>query len=176
MKGKISAFEIALSAVACAFSTIFLSLGLQIDVLLATGYVVGCFALMLPLSKGFIWGDVLAYIATVLLTFLLGGVSMPWRILPFVLFFGLHPLVNHLQVRFKWNKIVSLVIKTVWFDVTAYILWRFVFDMTAAIPVLDQYIIPVILIGGSLFFIVYDRMIFKCQQVVNRIVYRIRKK
>lgn len=175
MKRKITAFEIALSAIACAVATVFLTLGLQIDVLLATGYIVGCFALMLPLSKGFIWGDVLAYIATVLLTLFLGGVSVPWLIMPFILFFGLHPLVNHLQIRFKWNKIIMLVIKAVWFDVTAYILWRFVFDMTAAFPQLDQYVVPVILIGGSLFFVVYDRLIFKCQQSVDRIVYRIKK-
>lgn len=175
MKGKIPAFEIALSAVSCALSTIFLSLGVINNYLLATGYIVGCFALMLPLSKGFIWGDVLAYIATVLLTLLLGGISVPWRIVPFILFFGLHPLVNHLQVRFQWNKIAALVVKAVWFDVTAYILWRFVFAMTTNFPVLDEYIIPVILIGGSLFFIVYDRMIFKCQQAVDRIVYRIKK-
>ena len=58
MKGKIPAFEIALSAIACAFATIFLSLGVLNNFLLATGYIVGCFALMLPLAKGFVWGDV----------------------------------------------------------------------------------------------------------------------
>ena len=77
MKKKISAFEIALSAIACAISTIFLSLGVLNDFLLATGYIVGCFAMMLPLAKGFIVGDALAYVATVLLTFLFGGISVP---------------------------------------------------------------------------------------------------
>ena len=175
MKGKIPAFEIALSAIACAFATIFLSLGVLNNFLLATGYIVGCFALMLPLAKGFVWGDVLAYIATVLLTLLFGGISVPWRIVPFILFFGLHPLVNHLQVRLRWNTTLLLILKAIWFDVAMYLVWRFVFDMTTNFSWLDEYIIPAILIGGTLFFAVYDRMIYKCQDVVNQVVYRIKK-
>ena len=175
MKGKIPAFEIALSAIACAFATLFLSIGIQNPILLATGYIVGCFAMMLPLSKGFIWGNVLAFIATSLLTLLFGGIASPWRLAPFILFFGLHPLVNHLQVRFKWNTVALLVIKAVWFDITAYLIWRFIFSMSINFPLLDQYIIPVIIIGGSLVFFVYDNLIFKCQQTVDRLVYRIKK-
>ena len=175
MKGKIPAFEIALSAIACAFATIFLSLGVLNNFLLATGYIVGCFALMLPLAKGFVWGDVLAYIATVLLTLLFGGISVPWRIVPFILFFGLHPLVNHLQVRLRWNTTLLLILKAIWFDIAMYLVWRFVFDMTTNFAWLDEYIIPAILIGGTLFFAVYDRMIYKCQDVVNQVVYRIKK-
>lgn len=175
MKGKIPAFEIALSAIACAFATIFLSLGVLNNFLLATGYIVGCFALMLPLAKGFVWGDVLAYIATVLLTLLFGGISVPWRIVPFILFFGLHPLVNYLQVRLRWNTTLLLILKAIWFDVAMYLVWRFVFDMTTNFAWLDEYIIPAILIGGTLFFAVYDRMIYKCQDVVNQVVYRIKK-
>ena len=176
MRKKISAFEIALSAIACAFSTLFLSLGVLNDFLLATGYLVGCFAMMLPLSKGFIVGDVLAYAATVLLTMLFGGISVPWRVMPFILFFGLHPLVNHLQVRFHWNKVVLLIVKIVWFDVAAYLAWRFVFGMTTTFDWIDQYILPVIAVGGSLFFVVYDMLIFRCQRAVDRIVARISKK
>ena len=41
---KIPAFEIALSAVACAVATLFLSLGVLNNFLLATGYIVACFA------------------------------------------------------------------------------------------------------------------------------------
>lgn len=176
MQKKISAFEIALSAIACAFSTLFLSLGVLNDFLLATGYIVGCFAMMLPLAKGFIVGDVLAYVATVLLTFLFGGISVPWRLVPFILFFGLHPLVNYLQTRFRWNKIVLLLVKIIWFDMAAYLTWRFVFGMTTSFDWVDEYIIPVIAVGGSLIFIVYDALIFRCQRAVDKIVMRIDKK
>lgn len=175
MKGKIPAFEIALSAVACALATAFLTVGVLYDVFLPTGYILACFALMLPLSKNFIAGDVLAYIATVVLTLLFGGLSVPWRIVPFVLFFGLHPLVNYLQLRFRWNKIILLVVKIFWFDVTLYIAWRFVFDMTATFDWVNTYIIPCIAVGGTLFFIFYDGLVFRCQKAVNYLIYRIKK-
>ncbi|MBP5242055.1 MAG: hypothetical protein J6Z36_00010 [Clostridia bacterium] len=175
MKGKISAFEIALSAIAAAIGALFLSLGTLNNYLLATGYIVACFALMLPLSKGFILGDALAYVAIVLLSFLFGGLSVPWRMLPFIIFFGLHPLVNFLQLKFKWNQWIALVIKAVWFDVAAYLLWRFVFGMTNTFEWIDQYIIPVIIVGGTLFFVVYDHFIFRCQIAVDKIVSRIKK-
>lgn len=175
MNRKIPAFEIALSAMACAISTIFLSLGILNNYLLATGYIVACFALMLPLSKDFIWGDVLAYLATAGLSFLFGAAAAPWRLMPFILIFGLHPLVNHLQIRFKWNNLIALIFKTLWFDGALYLLWRFLFEMTTSFEWVDTYIIPVILVGGSVFFVVYDKLIFQCQRAVNRIIYRIRK-
>lgn len=175
MKGKIPTFEIALSAVACALATVFLTVGVLYDVFLPTGYILACFALMLPLAKGFILGDVLAYVATVLLTFLFGGIGKPWFVVPFVLFFGLHPLVNHLQLRFHWNKVILYVIKAVWFDLAIYLSWRFVFDMTVSFDWVNDYIVPIIAVGGSLFFFVYDVLIFRCQKAVNYIVHRIKK-
>jgi hypothetical protein len=176
MKGKkLPAFEIALSAMACAIATIFLSVGMLNNYLLATGYIVACFALMVPLSKGFILGDVLAYIATVALTFLFGASAVPWRLMPFILIFGLHPLINHLQLRFRWNLIVATVIKTLWFDGAVYLIWRFLFEMTTSFPLVDEYIIPVILVAGSVFFVVYDRLIFRCQAVIDRLIARLKK-
>lgn len=180
MKKKIPAFEIALSAMACALATIFLSLGVINNFMLATGYIVACFSMMLPLCRGFISGGVIAYIATVLLTFLFGGAAVPWRVVPFLLFFGLHPLVNHLQLRFKWNKIVSFALKAVWFCGSMYLVWRFVFDMTTNYEWLDEwmerYAIPTVIVVGTLFFAVYDRLIFRCQKVMDGFVSRIGKK
>lgn len=175
MKRKISGFEVALSAVACAFATIFMTVGVMSDFMLATGYIVGTFALMLPLAKGFILGDVLAYVATVILTLIFGGVSVPWRLVPFILFFGLHPLINHLQHRYRWNKYLMAVIKAAWFDVMLYLVWRFIFGMTTSFEWVDQYIIPVILIAGTVFFLVYDVLIDRCQLAVNAVVRRIKK-
>lgn len=175
---KIPAFEIALSAVACAVATLFLSLGVLNNFLLATGYIVACFALMLPLAKGFVWGNVLAYIATALLTLLLGGLSFPWRLLPFVLIFGLHPLINHLQLKYRLNVWICLIVKTVWFVASLVLIWYVwcvVLGLQTSFEWLDNYLLPVILIGGTLFFYFYDRLIFRCQQVIDRLVARIRK-
>ncbi len=172
---KISAYEIALSAVACALATIGLVVGSLSSVLLFTGYLFACFCLMIPLAKQCYWGCVLAYIGASLLALLFNGFNY-WDILPFVLFFGLHPLVNSLQLKFKVNRWIALAVKAVWFDAAMYVVWRFVFGMVTTIPLVDQYIIPIILIVGTAFFVFYDYMFFKCQIAVNRVIHKIIKK
>lgn len=175
MSKKVPSFEIALSAMACAISVLFLSLGVISPYFQATGYIAACFALMLPLTKGFVAGDVAAYLATIILTFFFGGASAPWRMLPFVLIFGLHPLVNHLQIRHKWNVLLMLVIKSLWFDGSLFLIWWLLFDCATNFAWIDRLIVPVILVGGTAFFIVYDKMIFRCQHRMNEWISRLKK-
>ena len=172
---KISSYEIALSALACAIATIFLTIGVYSAVLLFTGYLLACIALMLPLAKKSYTGYVLAYMATCILS-LIFNVARFFDLLPFIMFFGLHPLVNELQLNSKINRWLACGLKALWFDVTMYLIWRFVFGMTTSFTFIDEYIIPILLIGGSAFFIVYDYVTFHCRGVVNTLVYRIYKK
>ncbi len=180
MKRPSKSFEIALSAISCGVATAFLALGSLTPFLLATGYLVGCFALMVPLAKDFIWGDVLAFLGASILSLLLGGFAFFWKLLPFYVFFGLHPLVNYLQNRFlapklRYHYFVCLPFKAAWFDGAMYLCWRFAFHMAVPLEWVNEYIFLVIFIGGTLFFAVYDRMIFLCQKSVNEAVRRIRK-
>ena len=93
--------------------------------------------------------------------------------MPFIVFFGLHPLVNALQLKFRINRWVAAAIKAIWFDASMYLVWRFVFGgMTNSFAFVDEYILPIILIGGTLFFLVYDRLFFRCQGAVNVLVNR----
>ena len=172
---KLSAYEIALAALACAISTVFLTIGIYSAILLFTGYLLGCIALMMPLAKNSYRGYVLAYVATCILSFIF-NVSRFWDLLPFIMFFGLHPLVNELQLKTKINRWVACALKALWFDGTMYLIWRFVFAMTTTIPFVDKYIIPILLIGGSLFFIAYDYAMYKWRAAVNSLVNRITKK
>ncbi|MFQ7077673.1 MAG: hypothetical protein ACLRSW_06885 [Christensenellaceae bacterium] len=64
---KISAYEIALSAVSCAIAAIALTVGTLYTPLLFTGYLFAGFALMIPLAKNCWWGDVLAFIGASLI-------------------------------------------------------------------------------------------------------------
>ena len=161
---KISAYEIALSAVSCALAAIALTVGTLSHALLFTGYLLACFALMIPLSKNCWWGNVLAYIGSSLLALLFTGFDI-WDMLPFIVFFGL-----------KVNRWLATGIKAIWFDGAMYLVWRFVFEMNASFDFVNRFIIPVILIGGTLFFFVYDIMFSKCQIAVNSLVQRIIKK
>ena len=92
------------------------------------------------------------------------------------MFFGLHPLVNELQLKIKINRWVACAIKALWFDVTMYLIWRFVFAMTTTIPLIDQYIIPIIFVAGSAFFVFYDYLTYQWRAAVNTLVQRIYKK
>lgn len=172
---KISSYEIALSALACAIATIFLTLGVYSEFLLFTGYLLACVALMLPLAKQSYRGYALAYLASCILSFIFNAARF-WDLLPFIMFFGIHPLVNELQLKIKINRWVACAIKALWFDVTMYLIWRFVFGMTTAISFVDKYIIWILLIGGSLFFVVYDYFMYQWRAVVNNTVRRISKK
>ena len=78
--------------------------------------------LMLPLAKGYKLGGFLAYIASGVLTLIFVGV-IPHVILPYAMFFGLHPLVNQLQKQFKINVVLATVIKAIWFIATLYVIY-----------------------------------------------------
>lgn len=176
MKKEKKSFEIALSAISCAIATIFLVIGTINNYFLTTGYIIGCLAMTIPLSRGFWAGDILAYIASVLLTLLLGGAAFFWRLLPFIAFFGLYPLVNYVQSKFKLNNPIAFVAKALWFDGMLFFVWKFIFDMTSRFELLDEYIVPVVLIGGTIAFVVYDYMIVRCQLSVNRLIDKIKKR
>ncbi len=172
---KISAYEIALSALSCALSTILLLVGVYSEILLFTGYLFGSVALMMPLAKKSYWGYALSYIATCILCLLFAAARF-FDFLPFIMFFGLHPFINELQLKIKINRWVACAIKAVWFDATMYIIWRFVFAATTGFTYLDEYILPVILVLGTAFFVFYDYATYKWRAGVNTLVERITKK
>lgn len=169
---KITSHEIALSGLSCAIATALLTIGIYSEILLLSAYLVASIALMLPLSKQSWWGFSLAYLGTCILTFIFTS----WKffdLLPFIMFFGLHPLINELQLKIKINRWVAFAIKAAWFDGAMYLIWRFIFEMTTTITFLDKYMIWVILIGGTAFFLLYDYVAFKWRGIVNKLVARI---
>ena len=184
MKGKYSkSFQIALSAISCAVASAFLALGILSGYLLALGYLIGVLALMVPLSKQFYFGGFLAYAGTCILTFILGAAAKFWDLVPFIMFFGLHPLANSLQIRFKINRWLALAIKAVWFIGTLFAgYFMMVYGVIGAAILntqlylrLKNYIYIIIPAVGALFFFVYDYLIFRCQIMINLLIYRIRK-
>ncbi|MBQ8658096.1 MAG: hypothetical protein IJ506_03095 [Clostridia bacterium] len=172
---KITAYETALAALACAFATIMLTIGIYSEILLLTGYLFSGIALMLPLAKKSYRGYILAYLATSLLS-LLFSLARFFDILPFIVFFGLHPLVNELQLKYKVNRWVAGFVKAAWFDGAMYLIWKFVFDMTTSIAFVDKYFLPILLIAGTAFFFFYDYLTYKCRYTVNVVVNRLIKK
>ena len=172
---RLSSHEIALSALACAIATVLLTVGVYSEILLFTGYLFGCIALMMPLAKKSYIGYALVYVGTCVLS-LIFNVARFWDLLPFIMFFGLHPLVNELQLRTKINRWLACGIKALWFDGAMFIIWKFVFGMTTSIAFVDKYIWLILLVGGTAFFVAYDYVMYKWRAIVNRLVARIGKK
>ena len=175
MKKGITAQEIALSAISCAIATILLTVGVYSQLLLFTGYLFGGIALMLPLAKKSYVGYVLSYLATCILSLIFAS-GYFFDLLPFAMFFGLHPLVNELQLKTKINRWLACAVKALWFDLTMCLIWKFVFGMTTNIAVLTEYMIPLIFMIGTPFFVLYDYTAYKCRATVNGLVARFHKK
>lgn len=140
-------------------------------------------ALMVPLSKRFYLGGFLAYMGTVILAIVMGAAARFWDLVPFIMFFGLHPLINSLQVRFKINKWLALAVKAAWFDFTLWVAYILIFggvlggEMAdnAVYSFINTYIYYFIFIGGTIIFFPYDYLMYKVQQGVDMLVYRIKK-
>lgn len=230
--------EIALSAVACALSTIALTVGTLYSPMLFTGYLLGCLFLFLPLSQKYYKGAILCFFATNVLTLLFNGFNF-YDTLPYTLFFGLHPIINEWQLnlhqrktesaktadtdktsaeqvsekqptgneedfvidwdappvvsptgndvgkgkhgdkkkcRVTWIDVIFTLVKICWFDAAMYFLWKVVFSANTTIAFVDAHIVPVILIGGSLFFLLYDVWMFFMRKKTGVILARYLKK
>lgn len=173
---KITAHEVALAGISTAIATIFLAVGNFTSILLFIGYLVASIALSLPLAKGSYRGYAMAYVSTVLLTLLIiGSAGYVVDLAPFILFFGVHPLLNELQLRFKINKWICFAVKAIWFDGAMWLFWWLIVQ-TTGVTWIDQYMLPIILVGGTLLFFVYDIAFFKLRGQVFALVRRISKK
>lgn len=174
-------FEITLSAISCGLAVIFLLFGTFNRFLLASGYFMGAVCLMLPLSKNYYLGGALAYVGTCILAVVFGALGGGWVLVPFVAFFGLHPLANALQRRFKINGVLAFFIKAIWFDGALYLTYLLVFGASVLTPefeyyqFINDYILLFIGVLGTAFFIAYDYAMLKCQQAIDGVVYRIKK-
>lgn len=174
-----NALRITLSAMATALGVIFLYLGTFNTYVLFVCYVLAEISLMLPLSKQYYGGAALAYVACCLLTVLMGALARVWALVPFIVFFGLHPIANALQLRFNINRWLALIVKIVWFDLTCWLTLWLVFDWysgaSALFDVLNKYIWIIIVVGGSIVAFAYDYLMFRFQVLVNNLIQRIDK-
>lgn len=172
---RVNAHGIALAGIATAIATVFLTVGNFTSILLFIGYMVGSLSVSLPLAKGSYGGYALTYVSTVLLTLLLiGSAGYMVDLLPFILFFGIHPLLNELQLRFKIHNLLAFVIKAIWFDAAMWLFWWMIVK-TTGVTWLDAYALPIILVGGILFFYVYDIVFFRAREKIFALIKRICK-
>ncbi|HJA02949.1 MAG TPA: hypothetical protein H9797_06220, partial [Candidatus Gallimonas gallistercoris] len=68
-------------------------------------------------------------------------------------------------------------VKAVWFDLAMWLSWVVLTRMAGMVfpEYIETYFFYILFLGGTLFFFIYDALIFACQKSVDVIVYRIRK-
>ena len=164
---------VSLSAVSSALALICLVFGSYVDLFSLSCLFMASLALMLPLAKGYKMGAFLAYLATGLLTMIFVGI-IPHVIIPYVMFFGLHPLVNHLQKQYKINVVLATLVKGVWFIGTLYVMYFATTMFVDVHPIIERYIHYFLTIGGALIFVIYDSLMIRFQKSVNAIVYKLK--
>lgn len=164
---------IALSALTTSLCTILLVLGSLVLTLSYSAIFLASVIILLPLAKNTYKGAVLSVIASGLLSFCIASFSFETS-LPFVLFFGFHPIVSKFFRDKKFNKVLAFIIKDVWFLLAMlacyYLTEMFITDN----EVLQKYMLYIILIGGNLFFAVYDYMLYYFQRAVDKISVRLK--
>ena len=165
---------IALSALSAAFAVIFMVIGAYIPTLDYSAIFMASLCMMIPLTKKSIKSALLTYLATALLSSIL--VAGRWEVvLPFVLFFGLHPIINYFQKEKHINKFLALAVKDVWFVLTI-LLVNVLFKNFIAVETawMVKYLNYIIIFGGGIAFIVYDFLMMHFQRAMDVIVYRLK--
>ena len=179
-------YEIALSGISCAIAVLFLGLGILSGWLLATGYFLGVLAMMLPLSKNYFKGGFFAYLGTCILAIVMGAAAKFWDLVPFIIFFGLHPLVNALlkaKCKARWVWWLAFVLKALWFDgmliVGYYLVYGGVMGGTlfpqSVYDAITQYFWLLVFTAGTAIGLLYDFLAVRCQTAVNMLVARVIK-
>lgn len=173
---------IALSAVSTAFAVVLLALGSFIEIIDIACVMFAGIAIMLPLSKESILGAFLTFLASTLLALILTGARFT-VIVPYAMFFGLYPIANAVQFKYRINKIVALIVKDVWFLLSMFVYYKLIttlsgydiFEDFSFIPEkFMDYLVPGLFVFGALFFVLYDNVMIRMQKVVNYLVYRMK--
>lgn len=155
--------RIALSGIASALSTMFLIVSVYIPLMDMSFMVLASLAILIPIAKNDYVGAGLAYLSTSILGLLITG--QVFGILPFVVFFGLHPILLSLIQKWKLPEFIGILIKLIFANLAIFVAWQF---LGLAINIRD-FIFPYWLIAlvGSLGFLLYDWLMMRLKMIFN---------
>ncbi len=164
--------KITISAISTALSIVLLILGAFVPMLDLSCIFLSSLIIMLPLYKKTIKGALLSYLATILLSFIFTGGRFE-VVIPYAVFFGLHPILNELQILKKWNKWLLFLLKAIWFIGALFVIYYFTEMFTDLNEKFVKFINILIPIVGFIFFIFYDTCIFYFRRCLEKILNRI---
>lgn len=164
--------KITISAISTALSIVLLILGTFVPMFDLSCIFLSSLIIMLPLYKKTIKGALLSYLSTILLSFIFTG-SRFEVIIPYAVFFGLHPIINELQLLKKWNKWLLFILKAIWFIGTLFVIYYLTEMFTDLNEKFVKFINILIPIVGFIFFIFYDSCMFYFRRCLEKILKRI---
>ena len=164
---------IALSGLSCAFALIFIIIGGYFPTFDISCLFMASLMVMIPLAKDTLKGAILCYISVFLLSFIFTFGHFEISI-AYGIFFGLHPIVNYIQVKKIKKTWFITIVKTVWFLIVAFVIFYILKMFIVENEFVNKYLPLFILIGGSVFFLVYDYAMLRFQKNLNVIIKRLK--
>ena len=153
---KITAREIALSGVTAALAVIAVVLSRFVSVLTLSFLAVSSVVLTLPMMANSFRGSIFAYVAAGGLSFLFVGYV---AVMPFILIFGLYPIINYILRKYPKRTLFVLPIEILFANL-AFLAVFFAIGLTLAdFPIVDT--LPdwgkytVIFVGVTVVFVIF---------------------
>ena len=170
---------IALAAISSAFAIIFLAMGAIVPTFDYTAIYMASMCTMLPLAKKSWKGGIMTCLATIALSFIFFFGSNPAMVVTYAIFFGAHPTISYLFNEKKFNKILAVIIKSVWFVGSLLFIYTlfssFLFeDSLLSNPFFKKYAYLIISIGGIVLFIAYDLIMAYFQRALEKTVEKLK--
>ena len=162
---------IALSAVCAALSVVVMTLGAFFSVFDLSAVFIAGIIVMVPLSKDAPRAALLTVAATAVLSLFTSGFNFA-VVLPYALFFGLHPIVNYFAEKKNFNKIAVFIVKDVWFVATLVLMQAFTELIAVDLGSLRKFVYPLIIVLGAVFFVLYDVAIRRFQKMLASLMKR----
>lgn len=163
---------IAVSAISTALGVVLLTVGAYFETLDLSCLFMSALVLTLPLAKGSVKSAVLTYLATAILSLLFVGARFSVALI-YALFFGIHPILNYLQVRNGKKRFYFYFIKIALFLTSAFLMVYVLNFFIVENEFFVKFLPFIILIAGTALFIVYDLIMFRFQKYTNLIIKKI---
>lgn len=165
---------IALSGISTAFSVLLLTVGAYFPTFDLSALFMASLVVMLPLSKKSGCSAVITVIASSILTLLFSGFRYN-IVIPYLIFFGLHPIVNYYQKQInKFNKWLVFIVKDIWFVITVIIMQKINEILVIDIESIKPFVYPILIVGGAICFIIYDYLMLRFQNYIDLIIKRLK--
>lgn len=163
---------IALSAISTALGVIFLVIGAYFQSFDLSALFMSALSIMLPLSKNSVKGALFTYFATAFLSFCF-ALSRFYVPLLYVVFFGIHPIINYIQLNSNKNLWFLYIVKGVWFIGITFLMYYALTMFVVEVEAIKRFIPFILVIVGAIMYIAYDFIMIRFQKMSFNVIKRL---